>query len=149
MTSNIGSSLIMENFGKINTNNREEIIESTKNTVFELLKQTIRPEFLNRIDDLIMFTPLSHSEIRQIVKLQLNSISKMLGANNINLVVSEEAIDWLALAGFDTQFGARPIKRAIQRYLLNELSKKIIAQVIDQNKPVNVDVKENSLVFSN
>lgn len=149
MTSNIGSSLIMENFGKINAKNREEIIESTKNTVFELLKQTIRPEFLNRIDDLIMFTPLNHSEIRQIVKLQLNSISKMLGANNINLVVSEEAIDWLALAGFDTQFGARPIKRAIQRYLLNELSKKIIAQAIDQNKPVNVEVKENSLVFSN
>ena len=149
MTSNIGSSLIMENFGKINAKNREDIIESTKIKVFELLKQTIRPEFLNRIDDLIMFTPLNNSEIRQIVKLQLSSISKMLGVNNIKLIVSEEAVDWLALVSYDTQFGARPIKRAIQRYLLNELSRKIIAQVIDQNKPVNIDVKENSLVFSN
>jgi ATP-dependent Clp protease ATP-binding subunit ClpB len=148
MTSNIGSQLIRENFEKMTANNREDVIEKTRNTVFELLKQTIRPEFLNRIDELIMFTPLNQAEIRQIVQLQLNTIMKQLETNNVILQVSARAIDWLAAAGFDPQFGARPIKRAIQRHLLNELSKQLIAQTIDLSHPVNVDEKDGALVFS-
>jgi len=149
MTSNIGSSLIRENFEKMTAVNREETIERTRDVVFEMLKQTIRPEFLNRIDDLIMFTPLNNEEIHQIVKMQLENVKRMLAENNVNLEISEKAIDWLSQAGFDPQFGARPIKRAIQRHLLNELSKQIIAQNIDQNKMLLVDVNENKLTFSN
>ena len=149
MTSNIGSSLIRENFEKINDSNREEIIEKTRNTVFELLKQTIRPEFLNRIDDLIMFTPLTKQEIRKIVKLQLDNVMKQLETGNILLDFSESAIDWLASAGFDPQFGARPIKRAIQKKLLNELSKQIISQKINPGSKIHVDVKEDMLCFNN
>ncbi len=149
MTSNIGSSLIRENFEKINDSNREDIIEKTRSTVFELLKQTIRPEFLNRIDDLIMFTPLTKQEIRKIVKLQLDNVMKQLQTGNILLDFSESAIDWLASAGFDPQFGARPIKRAIQKNLLNELSKQIISQKINPGSKINVDVKEDMLCFNN
>ncbi len=149
MTSNIGSSLIRENFEKINEFNREDIIEKTRNTVFELLKQTIRPEFLNRIDDLIMFTPLTKQEIRKIVKLQLDNVMKQLEAGNILLDFSETAIDWLSSAGFDPQFGARPIKRAIQKNLLNELSKQIISQKINPGSKIHVDVKEDMLCFNN
>lgn len=149
MTSNIGSSLIRENFEKINDSNREDIIEKTRSTVFELLKQTIRPEFLNRIDDLIMFTPLTKQEIRKIVKLQLDNVMKQLQTGNILLDFSESAIDWLASAGFDPQFGARPIKRAIQKNLLNELSKQIISQKINPGSKIHVDVKEDMLYFNN
>jgi ATP-dependent Clp protease ATP-binding subunit ClpB len=149
MTSNIGSNLIRENFEKITDANREQIIEETRNMVFELLKQTIRPEFLNRVDDLIMFMPLTKKEIRDIVKLQLNNVSKQLSSSGASLQVSEKAIDWLAEAGYDPQFGARPIKRAIQKYLLNELSKQIIAQQIDLRAPILVDVSGDKLVFSN
>ena len=149
MTSNIGSSLIRENFEKMTSENREQIIDETRNTVFELLKQTIRPEFLNRIDDLIMFMPLNQAEIRQIVQLQLNTIMKLLENSGIRIEVSEKAIDWLASAGFDPQFGARPIKRAIQRYLLNELSKQIIAQTIDHSQPIQVNERDGMLLFSN
>jgi ATP-dependent Clp protease ATP-binding subunit ClpB len=149
MTSNIGSNLIRENFEKITNNNREEIIEKTRNTVFELLKQTIRPEFLNRIDDLIMFTPLTQNEIRKIVKLQLDSVMKQLEAGNIELDFSESAIDWLASAGFDPQFGARPIKRAIQKNLLNELSKQIISQKINPGNKIHVDLCDDKLCFNN
>ncbi|MDD4922097.1 MAG: AAA family ATPase, partial [Bacteroidales bacterium] len=149
MTSNIGSSLIRDSFEKMTASNREEVIESTKNTVFELLKQTIRPEFLNRIDELIMFTPLNQSEIKQIVNLQLNGLVKQLGENGVKLEVSEKAVDWIANMGYDPQFGARPIKRALQRYLLNELSKLLIGQGIDRSKPIVVDETGGNLVFGN
>ena len=147
MTSNIGSSLIRENFEKMNASNRDEIVEMTRNSVLEMLKQTIRPEFLNRIDDIIMFTPLNISEIRQIVTLQLNGITSRLESDGIRLEITDKAIDWLAAAGYDPQFGARPIKRAIQRYMLNELSKQIIGQSIDRSKPIVVDADSDSLIF--
>jgi len=149
MTSNIGSSMIRDSFEKMNLTNRDEIIESTKTNVFELLKQTIKPEFLNRIDELIMFTPLSQSEIQKIVHLQLNGIIRQLEDNGVKLDVTEKAIHWIAQIGYDPQFGARPVKRVLQRYLLNELSKKLIAQDIDKSKPIVVDENEDQLVFRN
>jgi ATP-dependent Clp protease ATP-binding subunit ClpB len=149
MTSNIGSSLIRERFEKITDSNREEVIDSTKNEVLELLKQTIRPEFLNRIDEVIMFTPLIQKEIMEIVKMQVKSIEKMLGTNGIKLVVSKEALTFIANEGYDPQFGARPVKRVIQRYLLNQLSKELIAENIDKEKPIVVDMNENTLSFKN
>jgi len=149
MTSNIGSNLIRDSFSKMNANNREDIIETTKSAVFELLKQTIRPEFLNRIDELIMFTPLNQSEIKQIVHLQLNGIIKQLKESGVILEVSNKAISWIAQAGFDPQFGARPVKRVLQKYLLNELSKQLIGQTIDKSKVIVVDEKEDKLVFGN
>jgi ATP-dependent Clp protease ATP-binding subunit ClpB len=149
MTSNIGSSYIRERFETITDANREETIEQTKAEVFELLKKTIRPEFLNRIDELIMFTPLSEAEIRQIVTLQIHGVQQMLEENGIVLTVTERAISYIAEKGYDPQFGARPVKRAIQRYLLNELSKKLIAQEVDRKHPVVIDVLGDELTFSN
>jgi len=149
MTSNIGSSLIRERFEKLNDNNRDEIIEKTKNEVFELLKQTIRPEFLNRIDELIMFTPLNQKEILEIVKMQLKHIEKMLGQSGITLFVTDKAIDFIATEGYDPQFGARPVKRVIQRYLLNQLSKELIAQNVDKERAIAVDVEGGGLRFKN
>lgn len=149
MTSNIGSSLIRERFEKLNDSNRENLIESTRNAVFELLKQSIRPEFLNRIDELIVFTPLSQNEIQQIVHLQLNGIIGQMETNGIKLKVTEKAVQWIAKLGFDPQFGARPVKRVLQRHLLNELSKKIISQSIDSSRPVIVDEAADELVFKN
>jgi ATP-dependent Clp protease ATP-binding subunit ClpB len=149
MTSNIGSSLIRERFEKLNTGNREELIETTKNQVFELLKQTIRPEFLNRIDELIMFTPLNEAEIKQIVELQLKGIEKQLEANGVKVVFTQEAMMKLVELGYAPQFGARPVKRAIQRYLLNELSKQLIAQSIDKNKTIVVTVENDVFKFTN
>jgi ATP-dependent Clp protease ATP-binding subunit ClpB len=149
MTSNIGSSLIRERFEKLNTGNREELIETTKNQVFELLKQTIRPEFLNRIDELIMFTPLNEAEIKQIVELQLKGIEKQLEANGVKVVFTQEAMMKIVELGYDPQFGARPVKRAIQRYLLNELSKQLIAQSIDKNKTIVVTVENDVFKFTN
>ncbi len=149
MTSNLGSHLIRENFDKINDNNREQIIEKTQNEVFDLLKQTIRPEFLNRIDELIMFTPLSEDEIRQVVVLQIESVRKMLAHNGISLYVTDSAISLIAREGYDPQFGARPVKRVIQRRLLNELSKKIISGEISTSSKVRVNEAEGRLVFEN
>ncbi len=149
MTSNLGSHLIRENFDKINDNNREQIIEKTQNEVFDLLKQTIRPEFLNRIDELIMFTPLSEDEIRQVVVLQVESVRKMLTHNGISLDVTDSAISLIAREGYDPQFGARPVKRVIQRRLLNELSKKIISGEISTSSKVRVNEAEGRLVFEN
>ncbi len=149
MTSNLGSHLIRENFDKINDNNREQIIEKTQNEVFDLLKQTIRPEFLNRIDELIMFTPLSEDEIRQVVVLQVESVRKMLAHNGISLDITDSAISLIAREGYDPQFGARPVKRVIQRRLLNELSKKIISGEISTSSKVRVNEAEGRLVFEN
>ena len=149
MTSNLGSGYIQEQFEKINDGNREAIIEETKATLMEMLKKTIRPEFLNRIDETIMFTPLNKSEIEQIVRLQVVDISKRLADNGVELEVTDGAIEALAEAGFDPQFGARPIKRAIQRYLLNDLSKQLIAGSVNRDRPVTVDSENGNLVFRN
>ena len=149
MTSNLGSQLIRENCENLTDKNREEVLENTKNEVFELLKQTIRPEFLNRIDELIMFTPLQQSEIRDIVELQIKNVQKLLERNGVQLEVTQSAVDLFAREGYDPQFGARPVKRVLQRMLLNELSKQIIAGSINTDKPIRVDVAGDEIVFAN
>jgi ATP-dependent Clp protease ATP-binding subunit ClpB len=149
MTSNLGSSLIRENMEKMTESNRDEVIEKTKSEVFELMKKSIRPEFLNRIDDLIMFLPLSKAQIRDVVKLQIDGINRLLKDSDVNLQVTDKAIDFIADAGFDPEFGARPVKRVLQRYLLNELSKELIAQRVDKSKPVIVDTDGEKLTFKN
>lgn len=149
MTSNIGSSLIRENLEKITPENREEVIDETKIQVLEILKKAIRPEFLNRIDEIIMFTPLNEEEIRQIVTLQLNGVKKMLSQNGIALHFTNAALDFISDAGFDSQFGARPVKRAIQKYVLNELSKEILGMKIDKGRPITIDREGTGLVFRN
>ena len=149
MTSNLGSQLIRENCEALTDNNREEVLNSTKNEVFELLKQTIRPEFLNRIDELIMFTPLQQSEIRDIVELQIKHVQKLLERNGVQLEVTSEAIDLFAREGYDPQFGARPVKRVLQRMLLNELSKQLLSSTIDREKIVVIDAKNGDITFEN
>lgn len=145
----MGSQLIRERFAQINEVNREKVIDSTKNDVLEMLKQTIRPEFLNRIDELIMFTPLNEEEIEQIVKIQVESIKKMLANNGVMLDVTPTAIKFLAQEGYDPEFGARPVKRVIQRLVLNRLSKDILAQKVDRNSQIVIDVIGNDLIFKN
>ena len=149
MTSNMGSHLIRENFAKMTANNRYEVIERTKNDVLEMMKQTIRPEFLNRIDEIIMFTPLNENEIEQIVKLQIDNIKRMLLSNGVTLEVTDKALHYLAEEGYDPEFGARPVKRVIHRMILNPLSKDILAQRIDRSKPIIIDYNHDSLTFSN
>ena len=149
MTSNMGSSVIRENFEKITAENRTKVIEDTKQEVLEMLKENIRPEFLNRIDEIIMFTPLNQDEILDVVRLQIESVKKMLAANGITLQVTEQALKHLAKDGFDPQFGARPVKRVIHRQILNKLSKDILAQNVDKEKPIIIDVKDDELVFKN
>ncbi|MDE7028159.1 MAG: AAA family ATPase, partial [Duncaniella freteri] len=149
MTSNMGSSLIRDNFAKMTPDNREVTIENTKNEVIELLKQTIRPEFLNRIDEIIMFTPLDEAEIEEIVGLQIRSIQKMLSANGITLEVTPAALKFLAEEGYDPEFGARPVKRVIHRMVLNQLSKDILAQKVDREHPIVIDYDGNDIIFKN
>ena len=149
MTSNLGSSYIQSQFEKINDQNHDRIVEETKKEVMEMLKKTIRPEFLNRIDEIIMFQPLDKDQIKQIVRLQINGIQKMLADNGVTLQMTEEAVEFLATAGFDPEFGARPVKRAIQRYLLNDLSKKLLAQEVDRTKPIVVERSADGLKFRN
>jgi ATP-dependent Clp protease ATP-binding subunit ClpB len=149
MTSNIGSGLIRENFEKMNIGNHDEVVEKTKSQVFELLKQTIRPEFLNRIDELIMFAPLNESQIESIVRLQISLIQKTLQENGIQLELTEAAIHFIAAEGFDPQFGARPVKRAIQKLLLNDLSKQLIAGAVNNNETIKVDYEGEKLVYKN
>ena len=149
MTSNIGSTLIRENFEKINQQNHDEMIERTKNQVFELLKQTIRPEFLNRVDELIMFAPLNEQQIKEVVRLQIDSLRKLLKEHGTELEVNEDAIQKIAEVGFDPQFGARPVKRAIQKMLLNDLSKAILSGKVKQQGGIKVDVGEEGLMFEN
>jgi ATP-dependent Clp protease ATP-binding subunit ClpB len=149
MTSNMGSSYIQSQFEKLNNENKVGIIEETKKEVMAMLKKTIRPEFLNRIDETIMFLPLSENEIKQIVGLQIKGIQKMLAGNGVTLELTEAAMQFIATAGYDPEFGARPVKRAIQRYLLNDLSKKLLAQEVDREKPIVVDASGEELVFSN
>lgn len=140
MTSNMGSALIRDNFAKMTDANREQTIETTKAQVLEMLKENIRPEFLNRIDEIIMFTPLDRKEIEQIVELQMKSIQKMLAPNGITLEYTPKAISLLADEGFDPEFGARPVKRVIHRQILNRLSKDILAQKVDKERPIVIDV---------
>ena len=149
MTSNIGSSYIQSQMEKINKTNHEAVIEETKNEVMNMLKKMIRPEFLNRIDETIMFLPLTDKEIREITVLQIHGVENMLAANGIDLQLTDEAVDFIAEAGYDPEFGARPVKRAIQRYLLNDLSKKLLAQEVDRNKPIVVDSFGDGLIFKN
>ncbi len=149
MTSNIGSHLIQDNFKDLDEINRDEIIAKTKNELFDLLKQTIRPEFLNRIDELIMFTPLNRSELREIVSLQFKGVQDTLKEMGIEIDASEEALDWLSQLGYDPQFGARPLKRVIQKRILNELSKEILSGKIDKDSKIRLDVFDNHFVFIN
>ncbi len=147
MTSNIGSHLIQESFEDLSEFNHDEVIASAKNKVFELLKKTIRPEFLNRIDDIIMFQPLSRENVEEIVKLQFIGVQELLKEQGFKIEATPEAIDWLAQLGYDPQFGARPVKRLFQRKVLNELSKQILAGKIEQDKPILLDMIENQLLF--
>ena len=149
MTSNLGSSYIQSQFERMTVGNREHLIEETKNEVMGMLKKTIRPEFLNRIDETIMFLPLDKDEIEQIVRLQIESIRRMLSENGVNLHLTDAAVAFIASAGYDPEFGARPVKRAIQRYLLNDLSKKLLAQEVDSARPITVDVAGDGLMFRN
>ena len=149
MTSNLGSSYIQEQFDKITGENRERIIEETKEHIMEMLKKSIRPEFLNRIDETIMFTPLDESEIEKIVRLQIEGIKSLLMENEVTLEVGDAAIEFIAKAGFDPDFGARPIKRAIQHHLLNDLSKQLLAGAVDKQKAIKVDSDGERLIFTN
>ena len=134
MTSNMGSSYIQSQMEKLHGSNKEEVIEETKKEVMNMLKKTIRPEFLNRIDETIMFLPLNEKEIKQIVLLQIKGVQKMLAENGVELQLTEGALNFLSQVGYDPEFGARPVKRAIQRYLLNDLSKKLLSQEVDRSK---------------
>lgn len=149
MTSNLGSQFIQQQFEKLDDTNRDQLIAETRNQVMEMLKKMIRPEFLNRIDETIMFLPLSKKEIADVVKLQINAIRKMLEPQGFRLEVTDVAIQYLAEIGYDPEFGARPVKRAIQRYVLNDLSKKILASEVSNDKPITIDSFGNSLVFRN
>ena len=149
MTSNMGSTIIRENFEKINAKNREQIVEETKKAVLDLLKNTIRPEFLNRIDEIIMFSPLDETEIKEIVQLQLTGVKKQLAENGINLQFTDAAISLISEEGYDPQFGARPVKRVIQRYVLNPLSKDILARKINHNQAIVIDAENKALLFKN
>jgi len=147
MTSNIGSQIIRERFAHLNESNRVKVVEDLRTELFELLKQTIRPEFLNRIDEIIMFTPLSRKEIYQIVRLQFALVAERLKRSGYETTITDAAVDWIAEAGFDPQFGARPVKRMMQKYLLNDLSKDILAGKVTAGHPVAIDVKDDKLVF--
>ena len=149
MTSNIGSYLIQDNFATLDKKNHDAVVAKTKSELFELLKQTIRPEFLNRIDELIMFTPLNREELKDIVKLQFKQVQDTLDEMGIKMVASDEALDWLAQLGYDPQFGARPLKRVIQKRILNELSKDILAGKVDKDSSIKLDLKNNQFVFTN
>ena len=145
----MGSHIIQENFEKVTESNKETVVESTRSEVIALLRQTIRPEFLNRIDEIIMFQPLMKSEIKGIIKIQLNGLVKLVAENGIELLFSDYALDYLAENGYDPQFGARPLKRLIQKSIINQLSKRILAGDIDKTKPVMVDVFDGTVVFRN
>ena len=149
MTSNIGAHVIQDNFEKLNDINKDEVLAKTKVEVLNILKQTIRPEFLNRIDEVIMFEPLTREDVSNIVKIQFKQIANRLAEQHITISATAEAIDWLAQLGYDPQYGARPVKRVMQKQLLNELSKQILSNTIDKDKEIIVDMFENKFVFRN
>jgi len=145
----MGSHIIQENFENVTEGNKEEIVHKTKNEVMVLLRQTIRPEFLNRIDEVIMFEPLMKKEIKGIIKMQLDNLKQLVARSGINLQFSDYTLDFLAENGYDPQFGARPLKRLIQKEIVNRLSKRILAGDIDKTRPVLVDVFDGTVVFRN
>ena len=147
MTSNLGSELIHEKFKNVELNGIEETIEETKKAMDLLLRQTIRPEFLNRVDDIVLFTPLSKKDIREIVEIQFDLLERKLETKGIQLYIKDEAIDHIVQTGFDPSFGARPIKRLIQREILNEFSKAILAGNVDKEKTVVIDVFDGKIIF--
>lgn len=149
MTSNMGSQIIQDNFINVTESNKEDLVQRTKTDVMLLLKQTIRPEFLNRIDEIIMFQPLMKKEIKGIIRIQLQGLQQLVAKNGIDLRFSDYAFDYLAENGYDPQFGARPLKRLIQKEIVNQLSKKILAGNIDKSIPVLVDVFDGVVVFRN
>ena len=149
MTSNMGSSLIRERFERLTPDNREQVVGKTRDEVMEMLKQAIRPEFLNRIDEIIMFTPLDEEQIRQIVQMQLAVVKKMLAKNGLTLEFTAAAVQLIADAGYDPEFGARPVKRAIQSLVLNQLSKDIIAAKVNRERPITIDADDGELLFRN
>ncbi|HSV50178.1 MAG TPA: AAA family ATPase [Candidatus Acidoferrales bacterium] len=149
MTSNIGSHIIQENLEKTTATNREEIWNRTKEQVFALLKQSVKPEFLNRVDEIIMFQPLTEAEVRKIVENQLKAVQKMLEKNGVKVEYTKRAVDYIAKVGFDPQFGARPVKRVIQKNVLNEMSKIILAEKVDRRSVIVVDEKNGALLFKN
>jgi len=149
MTSNLGSHIIQENMSKLNAENHLMVMEQTQNQLLEMLRKTIRPEFLNRIDETIVFTPLSREDITKIVKLQFEQVVKRLSGTDIKIEITESAVHWLANLGYDPHFGARPVKRILQKYVLNELSKKILAGQVQKEKPIVIDVVDGELIFRN
>ena len=149
MTSNLGSAYIQQQFAMLTENNRQQLVADTRQQVMELLKQTIKPEFLNRIDETIMFLPLNREEIAQVVRLQINNVCRMLAANDIRLRLTEKAVAYIADAGYDPEFGARPVKRAIQNLLLNVLSTKILGMEIDRSREIIVDADGDELKIEN
>jgi ATP-dependent Clp protease ATP-binding subunit ClpB len=149
MTSNLGSHLIQESFEKLNKGNEAFILEETRNQLTELLRKTIRPEFLNRIDETIIFTPLSRENINKVVRLQFEQVIKRLSATDLKIDISEAAIDWLTAVGYEPHFGARPVKRILQKYILNELSKRILSGTVDKSKTIVIDEENSELVFRN
>ncbi|WP_300722737.1 ATP-dependent chaperone ClpB [uncultured Alistipes sp.] len=151
MTSNMGSQVIQENFAEAADGKRlpEKVVERTRREVIDLLKQQLKPEFLNRIDEIVMFEPLTRKDIERIVDIQMNGVSRMLAENGIRLEYSDRARAWIADAGFDPLYGARPVKRTIQRYVVNDLSKRILAGEVDRSKPISIDADANGLVFKN
>ena len=149
MTSNVGSHVIQENIDKINEENREQVLEETKNNVISILKKTIRPEFINRVDEIVVFTPLTLNEIEEIVRLQFNLIKAVLKQQGISIDLSENAVKWIAKNGFDSHYGARPVKRIIQKEILNSLSKEILANTINKQNKIIIDNKDQQIVFTN
>ena len=149
MTSNLGSQYIQQQCANLSDANRDEVLDETRQRVMDMLKQTIRPEFLNRIDETIMFLPLTKEQIAEVVRLQMRSVGRMLAEQGFKIDVSDEAISLLADLGYDPEFGARPVKRAIQRYVLNDLSKKILAEEVNRDKPILIDALDGKLVFRN
>jgi len=149
MTSNIGSHIIQEKFEMLNEYTRDKVIAETKNELYEILRKTIRPEFLNRIDEIIVFNPLTRDEITKIVELQLEILKKNLAENGITLKVAKDAADWISQLGFDPQLGARPLKRVIQRKVLNELSKMILSAQVHKDSEIVLDFIDDKLVFFN
>jgi ATP-dependent Clp protease ATP-binding subunit ClpB len=149
MTSNLGSHLIQESFENLDADNLGMVMEQTRNQLLELLRKTIRPEFLNRIDETIVFTPLSRADINQIVKLQFNQVVKRLSSTDVKISLTDKAVDWLAAISYDPHFGARPVKRILQKYVLNELSRRILSGQVDKSNPIVIDVENEELIFRN
>jgi ATP-dependent Clp protease ATP-binding subunit ClpB len=149
MTSNLGAEIIQQNMDGLTAENQDAVMEKTQNQLLEMLRKTIRPEFLNRIDDTIVFTPLSKKDITEVVKLQFEKVVKRLSGNDMKIEITENAVDWLAEMGYDPHFGARPVKRVLQKYLLNELSKRILSGEVQKDVPITIDISGNQLVFRN